>query len=86
MNACPRPAADVGPAGDEASQSNQVEWPRYSNVTPMSRLVTNHVDGGRKALNFSEFSINPGRRADEIQAAADAARYRRPRDLSTGAG
>ncbi len=36
--------------------SNQTTWPWYSNVAPMSWLVQNHVDEGRRELNFSEWS------------------------------
>ena len=44
--------------------SNEVEWPWYSNVAPMSWLVLGHVEEGRDELNFSEW----GRRQeiDEI--------------------
>lgn len=35
--------------------SNQTQWPWYSHVAPMSWLVQGHVDGGRAALNFSEW-------------------------------
>lgn len=36
--------------------SNEVEWPWYSNVAPMSWLVLGHVEEGRDELNFSEWS------------------------------
>lgn len=36
--------------------SNQTTWPWYSHVAPVSWLVQNHVDEGRRKLNFSEFS------------------------------
>lgn len=35
--------------------SNEVEWPWYSDVAPISWIVTNHVDEGREAVNYSEF-------------------------------
>lgn len=35
--------------------SNETRWPWYSNVAPVSWLVSNHVDEGRHELNFSEF-------------------------------
>lgn len=35
--------------------SNEVVWPWYSNVAPISWLVQNHVDEGRRKLNFSEW-------------------------------
>ena len=44
--------------------SNEVSWPWYSNVAPISWLVLDHVEEGRDELNFSEW----GRRqeVDEI--------------------
>ena len=44
--------------------SNEVEWPWYSNVAPMSWLVYKHVKDGRSKVNFSEFD-QPQREADE---------------------
>jgi hypothetical protein len=35
--------------------SNETVWPWYANVAPMSWLVANDVNGGRKHLNFSEW-------------------------------
>jgi hypothetical protein len=36
--------------------SNMTTWPWYSNVAPVSWLVQRDVDGGRAALNFSEWN------------------------------
>jgi len=36
--------------------SNLTRWPSYSNVAPVSWLVQRDVDGGRAALNFSEWN------------------------------
>lgn len=44
--------------------SNEVDWPWYSNVAPVSWAVTMHVDEGRDKLNFSEWD-RPQREADE---------------------
>jgi hypothetical protein len=33
--------------------SNEVKWPWYSNIAPFSWVISNHVNEGRKALNFS---------------------------------
>lgn len=38
--------------------SNEVEWPWYSNVAPISWVVTFHVDEGREKVNYSEFATN----------------------------
>jgi hypothetical protein len=44
--------------------SNQTRWPWYSRVAPVSWLVQNHVDDGRRALSFSEWNAaQPSRRA-----------------------
>jgi hypothetical protein len=45
--------------------SNETEWPWYSNVAPLSWLTQRDVDGGREALNFSEWD-RPQGEADEI--------------------
>ena len=35
--------------------SNEVEYPSYAKVAPISWMVQSHVDGGRNAVNFSIF-------------------------------
>ena len=41
--------------------SNRTEWPWYSNVAPASWLVAEHVDDGRRHLNFSDWArLNRG--------------------------
>ena len=35
--------------------SNKTKWLWYSNIAPVSWLVQNDVDGGRRKLNFSEW-------------------------------
>jgi hypothetical protein len=35
--------------------SNEVLWPWYSNIAPVSWWMQNHVDEGRAALNYSEW-------------------------------
>ncbi len=45
--------------------SNEVHWPWYSNVAPLSWWVQDHVDEGRDELNFSEWPSG-GDEADEI--------------------
>jgi hypothetical protein len=35
--------------------SNKTRWPWYSNVAPVSWFVINHVNEGRRHLNFSEW-------------------------------
>ncbi len=47
--------------------SNQTVWPWYSNIAPISWLVTRDVEGGREALNFSEWQND-----DQAIAAAES--------------
>jgi hypothetical protein len=35
--------------------SNATRWPWYTNVTPVSWFIVDHVDHGRSDLNFSEW-------------------------------
>ena len=46
--------------------SNETRWPWYTNVAPVSWLVQNDVEGGRSALNFSEWNRPQGEGAGEI--------------------
>ena len=36
--------------------SNQTQWPWYAQVAPVSWYVADHVNDGRRHLNFSEWS------------------------------
>src|SRR6266404_4218427 len=36
--------------------SNKTRYPWYSNVAPMSWLLSNHISEGRRQLNFSIFN------------------------------
>jgi hypothetical protein len=47
--------------------SNEVEWPWYSNVAPISWVVTMHVDEGREAVNYSEFATRRGDADETIE-------------------
>jgi cytochrome c551/c552 len=46
--------------------SNQTNWPWYSNVAPVSWFVIDHVDHGRKHLNFSEWARSTPEQADDL--------------------
>ncbi len=39
--------------------SYETKWPWYSNVAPLSWSIVNHVNDGRKALNFSTWKEIP---------------------------
>jgi hypothetical protein len=36
--------------------SNQTRWPWYSNIAPVSWFVVNHVNEGRREMNFSDWA------------------------------
>jgi len=48
--------------------SNLTSWPWYSNVAPVSWLVQRDVDGGRAALNFSEWTLPQDGAGDVTEA------------------
>jgi hypothetical protein len=39
--------------------SNQTRWPWYSNIAPVSWILSSHVSKGRAKLNFSEWTGEP---------------------------
>jgi hypothetical protein len=46
--------------------SNRTDWPWYSNVAPASWFVIDHVNHGRRHLNFSKWGDYDQRRADNL--------------------
>ena len=51
--------------------SNEVEWPWYSNIAPLSWALTNHVNEGRDEVNYSEFDIDAGGADETIEVILD---------------
>ena len=51
--------------------SNQTHVYAWERVAPLSWWVTNHVDVGRKALNFSEWDKKPGPMGDAVETVKD---------------
>lgn len=51
--------------------SNEVDWPVYSYVAPMSWLVRRDVEQGRDELNFSEWDRHSGEADDAAEAVED---------------
>ncbi|MCP4086869.1 MAG: cytochrome C [Actinomycetia bacterium] len=51
--------------------SNEVVWPWYSNVAPLSWAVQRHVDEGRDEVNYSEFDQDQGEADDTIETILD---------------
>lgn len=39
--------------------SNEVKYPSYASVAPISWMVQSHIDEGREKVNYSEFATNP---------------------------
>ena len=55
--------------------SNETKWPWYSNVAPVSWLLSNDVNGARKHLNFSEWgSYNPEKQLSKLDDIRDQIR------------
>jgi len=54
-----------------ACHSNQVEYPGYSNVAPVSWAVQYHVEEGRQAVNYSEFATDPGEAENSVEVILD---------------
>jgi hypothetical protein len=46
--------------------SNLTDWPWYSNVAPASWFVVDHVNHGRRRLNFSRWGEYDRRRTDNL--------------------
>ena len=46
--------------------SNRTEWPWYSNVAPVSWSVADHVNHGRRHLNFSDWTRYDAEQADHL--------------------
>ncbi len=56
--------------------SNQTRWPWYSNVAPVSWFVIDHVNHGRRHLNFSAWSRYTPREAEGmLEAICGEARH-----------
>lgn len=51
--------------------SNQVDWPWYSSVAPISWAITDHVEAGRDKVNYSEFATDPGDADESVEVLED---------------
>lgn len=51
--------------------SNEVDWPWYSNIAPLSWVITNHVDEARDEVNYSEFGSGHQEADDTIETILD---------------
>ena len=48
--------------------SNEVKYPSYASVAPISWVVQSHVDGGRQSVNYSEFDKSQRRAKNTVLA------------------
>jgi hypothetical protein len=48
--------------------SNEVKYPSYASVAPISWVVQSHVDEGRQAVNYSEFDKGQRRAKNTVIA------------------
>jgi hypothetical protein len=44
--------------------SSETTWPWYSNVSPVSWFLKDHIDEGRRELSFSEWATYPKRKRE----------------------
>lgn len=52
--------------------SNESKYPWYSNIQPFAWFLKDHIDEGRKELNFSNFATyEPKRQAHKLKEAAE---------------
>ena len=51
--------------------SNQVEYPSYANVAPISWAIQSHIDSGRSEVNYSEFGVSRGNFDETIEVIRD---------------
>ena len=67
--------ADVEPILQKACydcHSNKTKWPWYSGVAPLSWWIVDHVNEGRRELNFSEWNAIPAeKRAKKFEEIAE---------------
>jgi hypothetical protein len=75
-NAPPAHVAAMLHAACYDCHSNETKWPWYSRIAPMSWLIADDVNEGRKNLNFSEWpSGNPVRAAKRLENMNDEIGY-----------
>ena len=51
--------------------SNEVDYPAYASVAPISWMVTSHVSEGREKLNFSTFDVSTHGADDAVETILD---------------
>ncbi|HLX96604.1 MAG TPA: heme-binding domain-containing protein [Verrucomicrobiae bacterium] len=57
--------------------SYETQWPWYSHIAPVSWLIANDVQGGRRHLNFSNWPVDdPERAAKRLENASEELGYK----------
>ncbi len=51
--------------------SNEVEYPAYASVAPISWAVERHVEEGRAKVNYSDFATDPGEADESVEVLED---------------
>jgi hypothetical protein len=51
--------------------SNEVEYPAYASIAPISWAIEQHVNEGRNEVNYSEFATNPGEAEESVEVILD---------------
>ena len=62
----PREVAAVLKRACNDCHSHETVWPWYSNVAPVSWLLIDHVNEGRREMNFSDWARYDARQADHL--------------------
>ena len=66
--AAPSPVAEILTRSCGDCHSNDTRWPWYTSVAPVSLLAIRDVEGGRRQINFSEWSAyNAAARRHKLQ-------------------
>ena len=52
--------------------SNEVKFPWYSNVAPVSWIISEHINDGRAAVNFSNLAVGGEGAGNVIEVIRDA--------------
>lgn len=74
-SAVPPAAAAVLERACRDCHSNDTRWPWYSNIAPVSWLVIDHVNHGRRHFNYSDWArYEPDEAARLIKNSCDLAR------------
>jgi cytochrome c551/c552 len=64
----PRPVMDIVQRSCNDCHSNRTVWPWYSQIAPVSWLLADDVNDGRKEVNFSEWTtLTPTRHARKLK-------------------